>query len=69
MIEEIDDIDRNHNRHDISFYKNNDPSQKYAYVINVLTWDTSRGRWGNVEVPDEKTLETLIPRDLWEIFM
>lgn len=70
VIEEIDDIDRNHyRRHDIDFYKNNDPSQKYAYVINVLTWETSRGRWGNVEVPDEKTMEKLIPRDVWSIFM
>lgn len=69
VIEEIDDIDRNHNRHDIDFYKNNNPSQKYAYVINILTWETSRGRWGNVEVPDEKTMEKLIPRDVWSIFM
>ena len=69
VIEEIDDIDRNNYWHPIDFYKNNNPSQKYAYVINVLTWESSRGRWGNVEVPDEKTMEKLIPRDLWEIFM
>ena len=42
---------------------------KAPYTIYVLTWEIWRGRWGHVDVLDEKTLGELIPRDLWEIFM
>ena len=66
VIEEIDYIDRNDGAHKISLYKHDKDA---GYTINFLTWVTFRGRWGYVDVPDEKTLETLIPRHLWSVFM
>ncbi|MDA3057811.1 hypothetical protein OFN97_02120 [Campylobacter sp. VBCF_05 NA6] len=68
IIKEIDEIDRNNYINKITLSKN-PKTYKFPYTIFILTWEVWRGRWGHVDVPDEKTLGELIPQDLWEIFM